>query len=447
MYVYIYRVTIVTQDETLSLLKTGKNVFLTGPAGSGKTYVLNRYIEYLEENKVAVAVTASTGIAATHMGGRTIHSWSGIGVKKFLTKKDTYKLLNNQKVRERVVHAKVLIIDEISMLEARVLDLVDTACRLLRSNNHPFGGLQVVFCGDFFQLPPVHKNGEPKPGFAYTSAAWQKADPVTCYLEKQYRQQDTRFLELLNIIRAGSANDEVGQVLMERYLQDIEGFLKPTRLRTHNADANAINEFELQKIDAQEQKYQMVSRGDQELVAELKDACLAPEELVLKKGAVVMFVKNNFDKGYVNGTLGTVVDFDKENNYPIVETKENRVIAEPEQWSIEDDDDQVLAAIMQVPLRLAWAITVHKSQGMSLDCAEIDLSKAFIEGMGYVALSRVRTLNGIKLVGLNELALQVNVEIIESDTLFRDASEQARKNLNETGNIKLFALHKLFLLR
>lgn len=437
----------MTQDETLSLLKTGKNVFLTGPAGSGKTYVLNRYIEYLEKNKVPVAVTASTGIAATHMGGRTIHSWSGVGVKKYFTKKDTYKLLNNHKVRERVEHAKVLIIDEISMLEARVLDLIDTACRLLRSNNHPFGGLQVVFCGDFFQLPPVHKNGEPKPGFAYTSAAWKKADPVTCYLQKQYRQQDARFLELLNTIRAGSAGDEVGKILMERHLKNVEGFPKPTRLRTHNADANAINEFELQKIDAPEHKYQMVSRGDPELVAELKDACLAPEELVLKKGAVVMFVKNNFDKGYVNGTLGTVVDFDKDTDYPIIEIKDSRVLAEPEQWSIEDDDDQVLAAIMQVPLRLAWAITVHKSQGMSLDCAEIDLSKAFLEGMGYVALSRVRTLSGIKLVGLNELALQVNAEIIESDVFFRGASEQAQKNLNETGNIKTFTLQKLFLVR
>ena len=191
----------------------------------------------------------------------------------------------------------------------------------------------------------------------------------------------------------------------------------------------------------------MVSRGDLELVAELKQACLAPEELILKKGAVVMFVKNNVDKGYVNGTLGVVIDFDKENNYPIVETKNGRTIAEPEEWSIEDDDDQVLAAIVQVPLRLAWAITVHKSQGMSLDCAEIDLSKAFIEGMGYVALSRVRTLSGIKLMGLNELALKVNQEIIESDVGFRNASDEARVSLQETGKVKLFTLHKLFLLR
>jgi ATP-dependent DNA helicase PIF1 len=437
----------MTQDEALTLLKTGRNVFLTGPAGSGKTHTLNLYIKYLEEHKVPVAVTASTGIAATHMNGQTVHSWSGIGLKKSFTKKDKYRLLNNEKLRNRVRHAKVLIIDEISMLETRVLDLVDEACRLLRDNGRPFGGLQVVFCGDFFQLPPVHKSGDPKPLFAYLSTAWQKADPVVCYLEKQYRQQDTRFLDVLNTIRAGSAGDDIGAVLRERYLQDVEGYSKPTRLRTHNADADAINSFELQRIDAPEHKYQMVSSGDPDLVAELKKACLAPEELVLKKGAVVMFVKNNVDKGYVNGTVGTVVDFDKETDYPIVETKDGQMIAEPDEWSIEDDDEQVLAAIVQVPLRLAWAITVHKSQGMSLDCAEIDLSKAFIEGMGYVALSRVRTLSGIKLVGLNKLALKVNSEIIESDIEFRLASEQERKGLNETGKVKLFTLHKLFLLR
>lgn len=437
----------MTQDEALALLKTGKNAFITGPAGSGKTHTLNLYIKYLEEHKVPVAVTASTGIAATHMGGRTIHSWCGIGIKKSLSRKDTFRLLNNHKVRDRVEHAKVLIIDEISMIDAKILDLIDGACRLLRDNNHPFGGLQVIFCGDFFQLPPVHKNGEPKPQFAYLSAAWQKADPAVCYLEKQYRQQDIRFLDVLNTVRAGSAGEDVKTILRERYLQHIEGYTKPPRLRTHNADADAINSSELQRIDAPEHKYHMVSRGDPELVAELKEACLAPEELVLKSGAVVMFVKNNSDKGYVNGTIGTVVGFDEETDYPIIETKGGRMIAEPEQWSIEDDDDQVLAAIVQVPLRLAWAITVHKSQGMSLDCAEIDLSKAFIEGMGYVALSRVRTLNGIKLIGLNELALQVNSEIIESDLVFKASSEDALRNLQEIGSVKLFTLHKIFLLR
>lgn len=435
------------QDEALALLKTGSNVFLTGPAGSGKTYVLNLYIAYLQQHKVPVAVTASTGIAATHMNGRTVHSWSGVGIKKHFTKKDTYKLRNNEKVRDRVRHAKVLIIDEISMLEARVLDLVEYACRLLRDNDRPFGGLQVVFCGDFFQLPPVHKNGEPKPQFAYLSTAWQKTNPAVCYLEKQYRQQDTRFLDVLNTIRGGSAGDETDTILRERYLQSIDGYPKPTRLHTHNARVDATNTFELQRINAPEHKYLMTSRGDPELIAELKEYCLAPEELVLKEGAVVMFVKNNFDKGYVNGTVGTVTSFDKENGYPIVETKTDKILAEPEQWSIEDDDDVVLAAIVQIPLRLAWAITVHKSQGMSLDCAEVDLSQAFLEGMGYVALSRVRTLAGIKLTGLNELALRVNSEIIESDAGFRTASDEARKGLQDTGSVKLFTLHKLFLLR
>lgn len=167
--------------------------------------------------------------------------------------------------------------------------------------------------------------------------------------------------------------------------------------------------------------YHMTERGPQDLVKFLKKSCLSPDELRLKKGAVVMFVKNNFDGGYVNGTLGEVIDFDQEYR-PIVQTKTGKtIIATPSSWNIEENDE-VVASITQIPLRLAWAITVHKSQGMSLDAAEIDLSKSFERGMGYVALSRVKTLNGIRLMGINEMALKVNEQIIEKDREFRGLS-------------------------
>ena len=436
----------MTQDEAFDILKMGQNVFLTGPAGSGKTFLLNKYIKYLQDNKVPVAITASTGIAATHMNGRTIHSWSGIKIRDHLTKKDMDSLFFNDNIRIRIGSARVLIIDEISMLDAKRFDLVNMVCQRLRKNPFPFGGLQVIACGDFFQLPPVQKQGKPKPGFCFSSQSWGGAKIVTCYLEKQYRQNDERFLDTLNAIRGSTVNEDIIAILRERFNQPVIGFSKPTKLYTHNNDVDAINDFELRQIQSEPKHFYMTENGDPKLVKELKKSCLAPQELILKKGAFVMFVKNNFDKGFVNGTLGNIVEFDKDEGYPIVQTKNcQKITACPESWVTEDEEGNVLARISQVPLRLAWAVTVHKSQGMSLDCAEIDLSKAFTEGMGYVALSRVRTLAGIKLMGLNQMALKVNPLITEVDVEFKEMSRQAKEELTLMNVIKKMEVYRSFL--
>lgn len=436
----------MTQEEALDILKMGQNVFLTGPAGSGKTYLLNKYIQYLKKNEIPVAVTASTGIAATHMDGRTIHSWAGIKIRDHFTKKDINALLYNSEVYARINNPKVLIIDEISMLDAKRFDLISTVCQTLRKNPTAFGGLQVVLCGDFFQLPPVPTRGQPPPEFCFTSKTWASANIVVCYLEKQYRQNDLRFLETLNAIRGNNVNETTVAVLKERDQQSIIGFPKPTKLYTHNSRVETINSFELEQIQSKPIHYHMTSSGEPELVAELRKSCLAPNELILKKGALVMFVKNNFDMGYVNGTLGTVVGFDKDDNNPIIEIKNGiKVTAGPASWTTEDEEGGVLARISQVPLRLAWAITVHKSQGMSLDCAEIDLSSAFTEGMGYVALSRVRALSGIKLMGLNEMALKVNSIITELDEQLIKMSNEAKNELESLGDLKKNDALKAFL--
>lgn len=437
----------MTQKEALDILKMGGNVFLTGPAGSGKTHLLNTYIQYLKKHKVPVAITASTGIAATHMNGRTIHSWSAIGIRNALTKKELDALYAHEEVYQRINTPKVLIIDEISMLDAITFNLVDLVCKTLRRNILPFGGLQVVLCGDFFQLPPVSKWGEPQAEFAFLSSSWNQAEIDVCYLEKQYRQRDTRFLEVLNSIRSSSPLDAARAILMERHHHPIKGVEKPTRLHTHNDSVNSINDYELTQIDAEERTYDMSFDGNSELVHELKRSCLAPEHLTLKIGASVMFVKNNFDGGYVNGTLGTVVDFEEGSSYPIVEKKDGtQITAVPSGWSIEEDD-KVLARITQIPLRLAWAITVHKSQGMSLDYAEIDLSRAFIRGMGYVALSRVRTLAGIKLMGLNKMALQINPAITEFDKQLVAMSKATHKSLKRNTPSTIKKIHREFLAR
>lgn len=402
----------MTQKDAFDILKMGHNVFLTGAAGSGKTHLLNQYINYLKEKKIGVGITASTGIAATHMNGRTIHSWCGMGIKDAMTDEDIKKLLWKDYLRVNMLPAKVLIVDEISMLHGYNLDLVNRICKAFRNNQLPFGGLQVILCGDFFQLPPVSKNGE-KSEFVYSSGTWQEMDIKICYLHEQHRQEDTNFLKLLNEIRSNSVTETTKFHLHQRINSPINIDIPPTKLYTHNLDVDAINSFELGKIEGKPKTFQMTSSGAKALVEMLKKSCLAPEELIVKKGAVVMFVKNNFAKGYVNGTLGKVIGFDKESNYPIIETiKKEKIVAEPESWTVEEGE-RVIAEISQVPLRLAWAITVHKSQGMSLDAAVIDLSKAFEPGMGYVALSRVRKLAGIKLLGINDTAYKVDEDIIE----------------------------------
>jgi len=181
------------QEKALAILKSGKNVFLTGSAGTGKTYVLNQYIEYLKERKVVVAVTASTGIAATHMNGMTIHSWAGIGVKEFITQGNLVSMKSKKYLKDHLEKVKVLIIDEISMLHKNQLNAVDVVLRFFKDNEEAFGGIQVVVCGDFFQLPPIGRQGETsRDKFAFMSEAWVKSSFNLCYLTEQYRQSDNR---------------------------------------------------------------------------------------------------------------------------------------------------------------------------------------------------------------------------------------------------------------
>ena len=406
------------QKEALKILKSNSNIFLTGSAGTGKTFLLNKFIEHLKKKKIQVGVTASTGIAATHINGRTIHSWSGIGLNKDMDDKSIKDLIKRKYLRDRIRKTEVLVIDEISMLDADRLDLVNKIYKKIRHSSSPFGGVQVIMCGDFFQLPPIGR-GE-KARFAYESSAWKELNVKVCYLTEQFRHKDLDFINLLNKIRTNEAGPKELFLLSKRLNEPIDNFDKPTKLYTHNISVDEVNSYELSKIQEKEMVYHMSSKGSSNLVRALKKSCLAPEELRLRLGAVVMFVKNNFDAGYVNGTLGKIVGYDR--SRPIVKTKSGlEIIVSPAKWNIEEED-KIVASISQFPLRLAWAITVHKSQGMSLDVAEIDLSKAFEYGMGYVALSRVRSLEGISLLGLNEMSLMVNPDVVEKDLEFQRLS-------------------------
>jgi len=431
------------QPQALDILKMKANVFLTGRAGSGKTYVLNEYIKYLKSNGIGVGITAATGIAATHLGGTTIHSWSGMGVKDKLTDEDVIKLLKKRYLRTHFLESSVLIIDEVSMLHAHQLDLVNFLCQAFRQSIQPFGGLQVILAGDFFQLPPVARAGNVAQ-FVTQSDIWSKMNLRVCYLDEQFRQEDDNFLNILNEIRAGSVSQQSRDFLFSRLNQPLSTGFEPTKLYTHNIDVDTINFSELEKVDGLMKSYSMESRGSKVLVEVLKNSCLAPESLMLKIGARVMFIKNNFELGVVNGTVGTVVGYD-DFEYPIIKIKTGeKIVAEPSNWMIEEGG-RTLAEIRQVPLRLAWAITVHKSQGMSLDMAEVDLSKSFEPGMGYVALSRIRTLAGLKLNGINEMAFKVNPQVLVFDKQLQQASNQNVHQLQSMSRQEIVNKQKEFI--
>ncbi|MES2205075.1 MAG: helix-turn-helix domain-containing protein [Pseudomonadota bacterium] len=409
------------QNEALSLLKMGKNIFLTGAAGAGKTYLLNQYIHYLKENNVDVAITASTGIAATHLQGMTVHAWSGIGIKDHLTKKDLEKLFDDKRIRRNYKKTKVLIIDEVSMLHAHQLDMVDTIARYILENNEPFGGIQVVLCGDFFQLPPVSSaSTDIEKHFAFKSNVWKNQGFEVCYLEEQHRQDDDPLLTILNDIRNGATGEHTKVPLRTRYKKEPQGETKATKLYSRNINVDKINDAELEKLTTQEKTFTMLAEGFEKLVEGLKKSCLAQETLKLKIGAEVIFIKNDNQARYVNGTRCIVVGFEKSPDaWPIVKTYDGKIIiAAAESWKYQDNG-YVRASLTQVPLRLAWAITIHKSQGMTLDAAEIDLGDAFEPGMGYVALSRVRSLSGLKLMNLNEIALTVHPIVLSQDKILK----------------------------
>lgn len=416
----------MTQEKALAILKSGRNVFLTGSAGTGKTYVLNKYIEYLQERDIPVAITASTGIAATHIGGMTIHAWSGIGIKNHITLRKLQSLREKKYMRKKMDSVKVLIIDEISMLHQKQFAMVDEVLQYFKENNLPFGGIQVVISGDFFQLPPIGDEMETsRDKFAFMSPSWVRADLKVCYLTEQYRQSNNDLNRLLNEMRTGNVGEDsfelVNNKIQETMYSDVNRF---PQLYTHNADVDRINIQKLKEIDGDEELFKATTKGNKVLGETLSKSVLAPPELYLKEGAEVMFVRNNYEKNFFNGTLGTIREF-TEDGFPLVETKEGDWIeAKPETWEIEDETGKPIASYTQIPLRLAWAITVHKSQGMTLDQACVDLRKTFEKGQGYVALSRLRDMDGLTLLGVNEMAMQQDELASKADRRFLELSDE-----------------------
>ncbi|MFT8538002.1 PIF1 family DEAD/DEAH box helicase [Bifidobacterium aquikefiri] len=444
------------QKEALAILNAGANAFITGAPGAGKTFVLNEFISRKRAEGASVAVTASTGIASTHISGQTIHSWSGVGVSKFLTSELLKRIRSRRK--RRIEATDVLVIDEVSMMHAWLFDMVDQVCRALRNNPEPFGGLQVVLSGDFFQLPPVTRShrdadmmmpdelllssrqeyarlGKDPDGFVTDSLVWPALNPIICYLTEQHRQDDGQLLTVLTDIRDGSVSQEDHDVLANRLGKVPATSEVAVNLFPVNRQADALNDMRLAQIMLDAHEFHAESAGPAQLVERLKKNMLAPEHLVLKAGANVMALRNDPDRQYVNGSIGTIKGFAQENKggWPIVQFENgNTVTMKPASWEMMDGET-VLASVNQVPLRCAWAITIHKSQGMTLDRAVMDLRRTFAPGMGYVALSRVEALDGLYLRGINEHAFLVSPEAVSLDSALRQDSKAASARLAGEG--------------
>jgi len=414
------------QGLALEIMLSGESVLLTGPAGAGKTFVLNQFIRLSKAEGKHVSVTATTGLAATHLGGTTIHSWAGMGVADALPQGFAEHIAKGR--REIIEKTDVLIIDEISMLHDYRLDMVDEACRLVRRKDEPFGGIQLIMSGDFFQLPPINKGDSRAGGFVVHSDVWKELDPTICYLQEQHRQDDEVLLAILNALRAGDIRRHHAEQLLARVDQEPPADTILTELHTVNIDVDRINEAKLDELAGDELFYTQTTTGSDNYVENLQRSVLAPATLRLKEGALVMAVKNSQDRKYANGSIGTVIEFEHDTEYPVVEFRNgNRVSMQPDTWELRDGDKK-RASITQIPLRLAWAITVHKSQGMTLDAARIDLRKAFVEGMGYVALSRVKNLDNLYLSGINRMALAISEDAQAIDENLRSRAANDAKN-------------------
>lgn len=397
---------------------TSRSVFLTGKAGTGKTTFLN---EFVKKTKKKHIVVAPTGIAAINAGGVTIHSMFGLPLRTFLptTERIDSSIANNiidlqqhfkyRKDKLKLLReVEVLIIDEVSMLRADVLDMMDFSLRFIRRNNQRFGGVQMLFIGDLYQLPPVVRDEHVlkmfyNSPFFFDSLAIKDIPLLTIELTKVYRQTDQEFLEILNAIRDGDVANIDFDHLNERYDPGFEAGEEPyVYLCSHNKMADDINQEKLKDIKVSPKSYEA------KLFGEFKENQFPNEQfLELKIGAQVMFIRNDItgEKKYFNGKLGEISSLDENEVKVILEGSEREITVKREVWeqkkySLDTDKnikEEVLGSFEQFPIKLAWAVTIHKSQGLTFDKVIIDAGKSFTAGQVYVALSRCRTLEGIIL--------------------------------------------------
>ena len=424
------------QEQAIQVFTDGGNMFLTGPGGTGKTALIKKMVDLCKTTGKKVQVCALTGCAAVLLNcqAKTVHSWAGIGlangdsdfiVKRVATNK--YKAANWKKI-------DVLIIDEVSMMSQKIFEILDRIGKQVRKDTRPFGGLQVIFSGDFYQLPPVddRQNDDPAASaFCFESSDWPGTFPVIVQLKKIFRQTDAVYTSILNQIRVGklfksaleTLTPHIGKVLPETFV--------PTILLPRRRDAELINAIELEKLPSEKKVYTLtrvetipdkaqqtskcvISAEQREMEHTfLMNNIMADKEIVLKKGAQVMCIANidmESAEPIVNGSQGIIIDF--VGNLPLVQF--NNGARRTVGWHTWNSESFPSIGVKQLPLIYAWAITIHKAQGVSLDMAQIDAGSNIFEcGQTYVALSRIKSLDGLYLTDFNPQKIKVNKKVQE----------------------------------
>ncbi|XP_043493170.1 ATP-dependent DNA helicase PIF1 [Polistes fuscatus] len=402
------------QSNILNAVLRGKNVFFTGSAGTGKSFLLKKIIAALPPD--ATIATASTGVAACHIGGVTLHQFAGIGLGNG-TLERVFQLASRPYSASVWRKTKHLIIDEISMVEADFFDKLEAVARHVRKTERPFGGIQLILCGDFFQLPPISKRDE-KVKFCFESEAWEKCIHFNFELRIVHRQKDPEFIEILNNIRIGRVTESISNTLKATAKQKIEsnGILA-TRLCTHINEADEINDFQLNELKGESKTY-IAQDSDQMMTKTLDQQLPVPGKLILKVGAQVMLLKNiNLSNGLVNGARGIVIKF--VDDLPVIQLRSGNIYhTKMEKWSIKTVSGSIVYR-KQIPLKLAWAFSIHKSQGLTLDCVEMCLSRVFDAGQSYVALSRAQSLQSLRILDFNSQQVWANTTVLQFYKKFR----------------------------
>ncbi|CAF0857018.1 unnamed protein product [Brachionus calyciflorus] len=418
------------QKSVINLIKNKQNIFFTGSGGTGKSFLISIIKKMLPNENCFV--TASTGVAASLIGGITIHAFSGFTGNEFSHEVEGDDGLSglgsdkNKRILERIIKSKDklnnwkrcqhLIIDEISMIDADYFDTLEFLARSIKNNDEPFGGIQLIISGDFLQLPPVTRYKEEKKKFCFQASTWSECINSTIQLTKIKRQEDTQFIDLLEEIRFGRCSEKTAELLEKsknKVFKNKE--ILPTKLCTHKDDVEFINNKEINDLNTDKQVYTSYDSGDFGYAKKMLNIlCPAKEEIVLKVNSQVMLIKNLDVAGnLVNGSRGYVVGFN-ENKLPIVKfMNQTEMVIKHETWTFKINSAGQSITRKQLPLQLAWAISIHKSQGMTLDCVELSLSRVFEYGQAYVALSRAKSLDNLRILDFDPNAIKANETVIK----------------------------------